>query len=285
MKKVLKNTLLPYNLRSRKSAIPVVKASTPKVNREVQASLSEENCILLCELPYYRSSVHESMHAIDLNEEIQPSKPSNGPRLSTAFSSPSQADRMNRKVINISRDQGRELSIVHPSSSKQSTPCGPREGSESSSLEDFTLIDSRHLQSGPQIALEVEEISEPKHEEPDPEQNSSFTHNSNPLINSQLICHSQLRDRDSINYKKPKQNKTKTSRDSVSSADSRYTESDGDREDSEDSKDEENKNYNKEKKRKREVPPCKRERSTQQSSWKLKHLENYKSKWLLYIPS
>ena len=194
---------------------------------------------MLCELPYYQSSVHESTHALVINEEIQPSKPSNGPRLSTAFSSPSQADSTHREVINISIDQRREPSFVHPSSSKQSTPSGPREGTESSSLEDFTPCDSMLLQSGPQIALEIEEISEPEHEEPDPEQNSSFAHNADPLINSQLISHSSLRDRDSINYKKPKQNKTKTRSDSVSSADSRYTESDGEREDSEDSEGEE----------------------------------------------
>ena len=207
VKKVFKKKLSPYNLRSRKSAVPVVKASTPKVDREVQASLSEEeNCTLLCELPYYRSSVHESTHALVFNDENQPSKSSNGPRLSTAFSSPSQADSTNREVINISIDQRREPSIVHPSSSKQFTPCGPREGSESSSLEDFTPIDSRLLQSGPQIALEIEEISEAEHEEPDPEQNSSFAPHADPLINSQLISHSPLRDRDSINYKK---NKTK----------------------------------------------------------------------------
>ena len=54
VKKVLKEKLLPYNLRSKKSAVLVVKASTPTVNREVQASLSEEeNCTLLCGLPYY----------------------------------------------------------------------------------------------------------------------------------------------------------------------------------------------------------------------------------------
>ena len=135
--------------------------------------------------------------------------------MSTAFSSPSQADSTNREVINISIDQRRDPSTVHPSSSKQLTPCGPREGTESSSLEDFSPIDSRLLQSGPQIALQIEEISEPEHEEPDPEQNSSFAHNAEPLINSQLISHSPLRDRDSINYKKPKQNKTKTRSDSV----------------------------------------------------------------------
>ena len=208
VKKVLKEKLSPYKLRRIKSAIPVVKASTPKVNREVQASLSEEeNCTLLCELPYYQSSVHESPHAIDLNVEIQPSKPSDGPRLSTPFSSPSQADSTNREAINISIDPRQEQSIVQPSSSKQFTTSGPRVESDSSSLEDFTPIDSRHLQIGPQIALEVEEINEPENKEPDPEQNSSFAHNSNPLINSQLTNHCQVID--SINYKKSKQNKTK----------------------------------------------------------------------------
>ena len=115
VKRVFKKKLSRYNLRSRKSAVPVVKASTPKVNREAQASLSEEeNCTLLCELPYYRSSVHESTHALVLNKEIQSSQPCNGPRLSTAFSSPSQADSTNREAINISIEQRREPSIVHP---------------------------------------------------------------------------------------------------------------------------------------------------------------------------
>ena len=209
VKKVLRKKLSPYNLRSRKSAVPVVKVSTPKVNKEVQASLSEEeNCTLLSELPYYRSIIHESTPALDLHEEIQPSKASDGPRLSTAFSSPRQADSTNREAINISIDQPQESSIVQPSSSKQATPCGPRVTSDSSSLEDFTPIDSRQLQIGPQITLEVEEISEPENEESDPEQNSSFADNSNPLINSQLTNHSQVGD--SINYRKPKQNKTKT---------------------------------------------------------------------------
>ena len=242
VKKVFKKKLSPYNLRSRKSAVPVVKANTPKVNREVQASLSEEeNCTLLCELPYYRSSVHESTHAIDLHEEIQPSKPSDGPRLSTAFSSPSQANSTNREAINISIERHQEPSIVQPSSSKQSTPCGPRVVSDSSSLEDFTPLDSRHLQSGRQIALEVDEISEPEHREPDPEQNSSFAHDLNPLINSQLTCHSQVRDRDSINYKKSKQNKTDIrlgssfsfSSDEIGSEGSKNTSTSSSREDSE----------------------------------------------------
>jgi len=185
VKRVFKKKLSPYNLRSRKSAVPVVKASTPKVNKEVQASLSEEeNCTLLCELPYYRSVIHESStHALDLNEEIQSSKLSDGPRLSTAFSSPSQADSTNREAINISIDQRQESSIVQPSSSKQATPCGPRVTSDSSSLEDFTPIDSRKLQIGPQIALEVEEISEPENEEPDPVEVTT----EGPTANSQCI--------------------------------------------------------------------------------------------------
>ena len=53
-----------------------------------------------------------------------------------------------------------------------------------------------------------------------------------------------MRERDSINYKKPKQKKTKTRSDSVSSADSRYTESDGEREDLEDSENEEKRKEN-----------------------------------------
>ena len=177
VKRLFEKKLSPYNLRSRITAVPVVKASTPKVNKEVQASLSEEeNCTLLCELPYYRSVVHKSStHALDLNKEIQPSRPSGGQRLSTAFSS--QADSTNREAINISIDQRQESSIVQPSPPKQATPCGPCVTSDSSSLEDFTPVDSRQLQIGPRTALEVEEISEPENEKLDLEQNSSLAHN------------------------------------------------------------------------------------------------------------
>ena len=52
-KKVLKKRSSRYYLRSRKSVPPTASNSTPKLNREVQASLSkEENCTLLFELPF-----------------------------------------------------------------------------------------------------------------------------------------------------------------------------------------------------------------------------------------
>ena len=74
VKRVFEKKLSPYNLRSRITGVPVVKASTPKVNKEVQASLSEEeNCTLLCELPYYRSVVHESStHASKKSSQADP---------------------------------------------------------------------------------------------------------------------------------------------------------------------------------------------------------------------
>ena len=69
-----------------------------------------------------------------------------------------------------------------------------------------------------------------------------------------MTYHSRLRDRDSINYKEPKQNKTKARSDSVSSADSRYTETDSERKDSEDTEDEENKIKNEENGKENEKP-------------------------------
>ena len=52
-KKVLKKRSSRYYLRSRKSVPPTASNGTPKLNREVQASLSkEENCTLLFELPF-----------------------------------------------------------------------------------------------------------------------------------------------------------------------------------------------------------------------------------------
>ena len=54
VKRVFTKSLPRYNLRSRKSAVPVARNSTPKVNREVQASLSEEeNCTLFIYLFIY----------------------------------------------------------------------------------------------------------------------------------------------------------------------------------------------------------------------------------------
>jgi len=126
-----------------------------------------------------------------------------------------------------------------PQFSRESTA-----GNESSSLEDFTPIDSRRLQSGPHIALEVENLNDPDNEDLNPRREASAAWKTSPLIYSQARVHIQVLD--SINYRKPKQNKTKIRSESVSSADHGYTETESEREDSEDSEDEESQNKNKE---------------------------------------
>ena len=215
VRKIIKKRLSPYNLRSRKATAPAVKrakSSTPKVNREVQACLSEEdNCKSSLELPFHPSSLEATTSALDLSGAIQPSHSRDQPRYSTAFSEPDQANRTNREAIDISLDPNDYGPIVYPSTSKQVTPERPRETSSSSSLEDFTPIDSRIFHSGPRIALEVEEISEPSSARPNSPIQSQETsaankvNKENQLINSQKLTFSEVADR--INYKKPKQNK------------------------------------------------------------------------------
>ena len=78
-----------------------------------------------------------------------PSKDS--PRLSTAFSSQSQADKTSTEVID---NTIVPLSIVQPSPSKPLSAIAPNEDSARRSLGHLTLID-------PLIASEVEEISDP----------------------------------------------------------------------------------------------------------------------------
>ena len=211
VRSIFKRRSSPYNLRSRKTTVPAVKTSTPKVNREVQASLSEEeHCTLLCELPYHPNSLEASKSAINLSKDIQSSQPRAPPRYSTAFSEPPQADHTNRDAIDISvedihpRD---DWSIVQPSSSKQTAPSEQRKSSGSSSLEDFSPLDSRLIHSGPRIALEIEEISEPSVEEPKSlfqGQETSAVDKGEQLINSKLDIHSEVTDR--LNSKKTKQN-------------------------------------------------------------------------------
>ena len=70
VKRVFTKSLPRYNLRSRKSAVPVARNSTPKVNREVQASLSEEeNCTLSFELPFHPSSLPLTAHVTSSSEK------------------------------------------------------------------------------------------------------------------------------------------------------------------------------------------------------------------------
>ncbi|KAJ7374080.1 hypothetical protein OS493_009411 [Desmophyllum pertusum] len=159
LRKVLKNKLPRYNLRSRKSDTPTVRSSTPKVNREVQFNLSDdEHCTLFSELPFCTSTFDASPpHAIgeSFREHIQPENPL--PQLSTAYSSTDQANRTNREAVDISIDsisERHEPPIVH-------SPRGQPDKSDEVSLEDIQPIHPSQVQSGPHIALEVENVSDP----------------------------------------------------------------------------------------------------------------------------
>ena len=100
VKRVFTKSLPRYNLRSRKSAVPVARNSTPKVNREVQASLSEEeNCTLLFELPFHPGSLPLTAHVTSSSEEIEPIQSNGLPRFSTAFSEQNPANRTNTEVL------------------------------------------------------------------------------------------------------------------------------------------------------------------------------------------
>ena len=99
VKRVFTKSLPRYNLRSRKSAVPVARNSTPKVNREVQASLSEEeNCTLSFELPFHPSSLPPTAHVTSSSEEIEPIQSNGLPRFSTAFSEQNPANRTNTEA-------------------------------------------------------------------------------------------------------------------------------------------------------------------------------------------
>jgi len=138
VKRVFKKRLPPYNLRSRGPALTVVRSSTPKVNREVQASLSEEdNFALLRELPYYNSSSFQvSAHATNprtISESIVHIQSEDQPRSSTAFSSPHQADITTREAIDISIDPSTSIvnqPIVKTSLSNNILPVNCEKGAK-----------------------------------------------------------------------------------------------------------------------------------------------------------
>lgn len=243
VKRVLKNSFQPrYNLRSRKTVSSIVKTSTPKVDSSVQADLSEgENCEFLRELAFrpYTDQVLPPPPSVPGCRESHPEEPS---RVSTAFSSPDPGNSTNRDPIDISIDPNEGPSIVHPNLPDPPFSRVPTAGNESSSLEDFTPINSRRLQSGPHIALEVENIRDPDNEGPNLRREASAAWKTSPLINSQASVRDQVPV--SINHRRSKQNKQGTRSESISSAD--LTESENEREDSEDSEDEENRNKNEE---------------------------------------
>ena len=76
----------------------------------MQISLfEEENCNLLFE-PFYQSSSPPTIHDTDSSKNIEPIPSKDPPRVSTAFSSPSQADKTNTKATDISIDKNESLS-------------------------------------------------------------------------------------------------------------------------------------------------------------------------------
>ena len=178
----------------------------------MQAALSEEeNCTLLCELPYYQSSLQASTHAINSGDEIQSSQPSDPPRYSTVFTDPGQADHTNHENVDISLEPHQGLSIVQPGPPKQSTPSGSRVRSDRSSLEDFSPIDSRYFHRGPHVALEPREGEENiSHQN----QETSAVVKTDPIINSKANTHST---HSQVRKSNPKQNETRTRVESISS--------------------------------------------------------------------
>ena len=76
----------------------------------MQTSLfEEENCNLLFE-PFYQSSSPPTIHDTDSSKNTEPIPSKEPPRVSTAFSSPSQADKTNTKATDISIDKNESLS-------------------------------------------------------------------------------------------------------------------------------------------------------------------------------
>ena len=76
----------------------------------MQTSLfEEENCNLLFE-PFYQSSSPPTTHDTDSSKNIEPIPSKDPPRVSTAFSSPNQADKTNTKATDISIDKNESLS-------------------------------------------------------------------------------------------------------------------------------------------------------------------------------
>ena len=201
VKRVFTKSLPRYNLRSRKSAVPVARNSTPKVNREVQASLSEEeNCTLSFELPFHPSSLPPTAHVTSSSEEIEPIQSNGLPRFSTAFSDQNPANRTNTEAIDISIDPCEGPSIVQQSLPEPTTSFVPRQESDASPSEDFIPNQSSQSHHGPRTDLEVEETS-------DSEVDESLERRFFQLINSPE--HFDALVRKSINYTKPKQTKTR----------------------------------------------------------------------------
>ena len=197
VKRVFTKSLPRYNLRSRKSAVPVARNSTPKVNREVQASLSEEeNCTLSFELPFHPSSLPPTAHVTSSSEEIEPIQSNGLPRFSTAFSEQNPANRTNTEAIDISIDPCEGPSIVQQSLPEPTTSFVPRQESDASPSEDFIPNQSSQSHHGPRTDLEVEETS-------DSEVDESLERRFFQLINSPE--HFDALVRKSINYTEPKQ--------------------------------------------------------------------------------
>ena len=197
VKRVFTKSLPRYNLRSRKSAVPVARNSTPKVNREVQASLSEEeNCTLSFELPFHPSSLPPTAHVTSSSEEIEPIQSNGLPRFSTAFSEQNPANRTNTEAIDISIDPCEGPSIVQQSLPEPTTSFVPRQESDASPSEDFIPNQSSQSHHGPRTDLEVEETS-------DSEVDESLERRFFQLINSPADFDALVRN--SINYTEPKQ--------------------------------------------------------------------------------
>ena len=197
VKRVFTKSLPRYNLRSRKSAVPVARNSTPKVNREVQASLSEEeNCTLSFELPFHPSSLPPTAHVTSSSEEIEPIQSNGLPRFSTAFSEQNPANRTNTEAIDISIDPCEGPSIVQQSLPEPTTSFVPRRESDASPSEDFIPNQSSQSHHGPRTDLEVEETS-------DSEVDESLERRFFQLINSPADFDALVRK--SINYSEPKQ--------------------------------------------------------------------------------
>ena len=197
VKRVFTKSLPRYNLRSRKSAVPVARNSTPKVNREVQASLSEEeNCTLSFELPFHPSSLPLTAHVTSSSEEIEPIQSNGLPRFSTAFSEQNPANRTNTEAIDISIDPCEGPSIVQQSLPEPTTSFVPPQESDASPSEDFIPNQSSQSHHGPRTDLEVEETS-------DSEVDESLERRFLQIINSPE--HFDALVRKSINYTEPKQ--------------------------------------------------------------------------------
>ena len=203
MKSVKRVIKLLYNLRSRKSADPVARISTPKVNREVQASLSEEkNCTLSFELPFHPSSLPPTARVTSSREEIEPIQSSGLPRFSTAFSDQNPANRTNTEAIDISIDPCEGPSIVQQSLPEPTTSFVPRQESDASPSEDFIPKQSKQSSQshhGPRTDLEVEETS-------DSEVDESLERRFFQIIKTPE--HFDASVRKSINYTEPKQTAT-----------------------------------------------------------------------------